>query len=137
MTIDPVPHHLADEATDLPEAIDAIELGLADGDLVPALLEHEPSIAAPVIRLSAARSQAGLCLHSLHQQLEVTRGQVEVEIEFAEVVELQRVDGRVTGIKGLDHTRANTSPPTILAAHDPDEVEAFGVLSEDRGRRVA
>ena len=40
--VDPVPHQLPDEAADLPEAADPVELDHPDRILVPALLRDEP-----------------------------------------------------------------------------------------------
>ena len=94
--------------------------------------------AAPpaIVQLSTARSQARLPLHAPHEQLEVARGDLEVEVELAKVIERRRVDGVVPGIEGLDDPRADTSPPAIVAAQDADEVETGRVFGQDARRRI-
>src|SRR6267378_6106849 len=100
VAVDPIPHDLAHEATQLPEALDPVELGHADGGLVTAGLTDEAAIPRAVVRLSAACSEARLGLHALHQQLEVPGRQVKIEVELAEVVELRQVDGFEPSVKG-------------------------------------
>ncbi len=82
VAVDPVPHQLADEPADLPEALGPVELDHADRVLVPA---HSPR-PAPRRRVKYGLPLAvpirGFGLHAVHQPLEVSPRQVQVQVEL-------------------------------------------------------
>ena len=136
VAVEPVPHDFPDEPADLQEAIHPVELGGTDGNLVTAALAHKVAVAPAVVRLSAASSHARLGLHALHERFEVTRRQLEIEVQLAEVVELPGVDGVEAGVEGFDHTRAHASPTSILASDGANEIETCCILCQDDRRRI-
>ena len=131
MAVEAVPHDLADQAANLQEALDPVELRGADGCLVAAALADQAAAAPDEVGLSAAGAQARLRLHALHEQLEIAGRKLEIEVELAQVVELRRVDGVVARVEGLDDAGTHASPSAILPADDADEIVAGGILGQD------
>ncbi len=131
MTVDTIPHHLPHEAANLLEAFGAIELDHADGHFIATGFADEISLAVFEVWLSGAGANAGIPLQSFHECFEITRGDVQVEIEFADVFEIAGVDRFVAGVEGINHSRANRAPTAIGAADDSDVREFLRVLFEN------
>ena len=87
VAIDPVPHDLANESTNLLETLDSIEFRHANGVFIPAHLADKLSPKSHV-RLSRTSPEARIRLHLVHQDLEVARWDLEVEIELADKIEI-------------------------------------------------
>ena len=135
VAVDRVPHHVADEAADVLEAGPAVELRHADRHLVAPPFGDEPPAAAD-IGLARAGADAGIGLHALDKALEVARGQVEIEIELAQIGEVGQPHGIEAGIECLDHARSDGPVTAIWFRHDADPVVTRGIVGEDRGRFV-
>jgi hypothetical protein len=120
VVVNAVPHHLADEASDLTEALDAIELGHARRCIVAdAFADQSASRRVLVVGLARARAEARIIFHPPDQDLEVAVGKIEIEVDLAEVVELVEVNGCETGIKSLDDSWPHRACPAVPAVHDP------------------
>src|SRR5690606_10307004 len=93
VAVDPVPHHLPDEAADLAKTRDPVELRHAHGHLVAAGLRHELS-ADRVVEpgLAGAGPEARIRLHALHQALEIAIRELEIDVELADVVVVLEAD---------------------------------------------
>ena len=136
MAIDAVPHHLADESPDLPEAGDPVELGRPHRHLVAnGLRDQRPSLGVREPGLPGGRPQARLDLHSRHEQLEVARREVEVGIELAHIVELVELDRLEPAVEGFDDPGPYVAPPAVAVPHDAQVGEPGRILLED-GRRL-
>ena len=114
MAVDPVPHEFSDEAANLLETIGPIKLDHSDRVFVAAHLHH-PAAVPGVVRLTAGRADARIGLHADHQVLEIGGGEVEIEVELADVVELVRIDRVIPRVKRLDHATAEL-PVTAVAS---------------------
>ena len=105
----------------------------------PALMPDVNAAAARVLepRLPRGGAQPGFGLHPRHQALEVARGEVEIEILLADVVEGLGIDGRVADVEGFDDAGADLAMTAILPADEAQPGQAGRVFLDDGRRRVA
>src|SRR5262245_46910516 len=119
MAVDAVPHDLANEATDLLEALAPVQLDHARRHLVADCLADERAARSGVEPgLAAARAEPWVAGHPGDQVLEVGGRQLEVEVELAHVVEFTRVDRRIARVERFDHARPDVAGAAVLPAHD-------------------
>src|SRR6266704_395492 len=119
MAIDAVPHDLAHEPANLAEAGHTIEFGHAHRHLVSTDLWDEgaaPRMDEP--RLAGGGPDARVALHSLHQQLEIASGEIEIHVQLAQVVEVLQTHGFQARVEGLDHAGPDLSAAAIGSPHD-------------------
>ncbi|MBA7672865.1 hypothetical protein ES703_81052 [subsurface metagenome] len=120
VTVDAVPHHLAYEAADFPETVDAVELGHADRHLVAADFGHQcAGLRMNEPGFARRRADPRIAFHPLHQDLEVANRQIEIHVELAQIVEVFETDFVQSGIEGFDDAGADLPPATVLACDDP------------------
>src|SRR5262249_24468966 len=121
MAVDPVPHDLTDEPTDLAKARSPLELRHPHGHLVAADLGNERAGSrVHEVGLAGSSAEAGRRLHALGQELEIARGQIEIHVELAEVVEVVERDRLQSCVERLDDSRAHATPSPIGALHNPE-----------------
>src|SRR5690242_19090572 len=85
MTIDAIPHHLADKSADRLEARHAIEFGHSKrGVIAMSLIDLPPALID--VGLPAASRNSWIRGHPGHQNLKIAGRQTEIEIEFAKVL---------------------------------------------------
>src|SRR5579862_780976 len=82
MTIDAIPHDLADKSADGLEARHPIEFGHSKRSVIAMSFIDPPPMLIDV-RLPAASRDSWIRRHPGHQNLEVAGRQMEVEVEFA------------------------------------------------------
>src|SRR5690606_32084641 len=91
VTVDTVPHHLADEATDLLETFPAVELGHPDGHFIAAGFADQSPISADEVGFATARADARIGTHAPQKNLEVSGRQFQIKIELAKIGECPRI----------------------------------------------
>src|SRR5690606_9284423 len=111
--VDAIPGHLAHEASDLAEALHAVELRGADGVLVARALLPQPPIGLALEALAAEVTEVSVRLHPLHRPLEVARAELEVAVELADVIALVEVHAREAIVERLDHAGADRARPSV------------------------
>jgi hypothetical protein len=136
VTVEPVPHHLPNEAADILETGPAIEFRGADRHLVAHPLPDAVAGAVDVIGLARTGAEPRISLHLLDQPLEISLRQVEIEVELAEIGVPRGVDRLPTGIEGVDHPRAHGPVAAILAPDHADPVVPGRVIGQDLGALV-
>src|SRR5439155_18647665 len=125
--VDPVPHQIAHESADLAEAARAVELDHADGVFIAALFTDQLPILTKV-GLAAARAEARVRFHFLDAALEIVMGDVKVQIELADVIEVGGVDGVVTFVESVDDAAAEFAEAAVFSRDDADPREAASVF---------
>lgn len=112
VTVDSVPHHFANETTDFLEAFRAIQLCHSNGHLIAAPLRNQLTRKClrcirwtGKIGLAAAGSYPRIRVHPMNENLEIAGRKVEIEVEFANVGEITRVDRLISLVESIDHAR--------------------------------
>src|SRR5262245_33735768 len=101
MTVDAVPHDLAYEAADLLETGDTIEFGHTHRHLVTTdLLDQIAALRVDEPRLAGSGADTRIGLHALHQHLKVASWQVQIHVQFAEVVKVLQAHRLQSSIEG-------------------------------------
>src|SRR5262245_18909011 len=118
VAVDPVPADLPNEASDLAEAGDPVELRGTDGVLVAHALEPQPSIRSAQVDLSREVAEPGLGIEARENLLEVPLRQLELEFELAYEVVVAEIHAREARVEGIDHAGPDASLATILPLHE-------------------
>lgn len=117
VAIDPVPHQLAHEAANLLEAFGAIELGHPDRIFVAAEFGDEATGGwGGEIRFARDRAESCVCFHQFDEPFEISGRQVEVEVEFADVLVVKGVELGVPLVERVDHATAELSLAAVFAS---------------------
>ena len=117
VTVDPIPHHFSNETTYRLKAPYAIKLRHSQGCII-ALSFTDEMPPFQQVSFAAAGRNAGVGCHLRHQNFKVPRWETEIEIEFAKVVIIVRLDLLITSVKCLNDTRSDRSLPPIASSHN-------------------
>ncbi len=136
VAVDRVPHHRAHEAADRLEARAPVELGHAHRHLVAAFLAHHPARGGAEIGFPRAGADPRVGLHPRDQLGEIAGGQVEIEVELAEIGVVGEVDPREPVAERLDDAGPHRTGAAVGLAHHLDPGVPGGIVGEDRRRLV-
>jgi hypothetical protein len=114
MAIDPIPHDLANETTDVAVTGRPVEFRHPHGHLVPADLRSQGA-GRGMKEVGPPRrcSQSRVGLHARDEELEVAGWKVEVDVELADLLENVEVHGLEARIERVDDTGAHAATSTV------------------------
>jgi hypothetical protein len=136
VTVDPVPHQLGNQPSDVAVRRHPPELRHADAVLVAVDLVLEPATPVDVERLAAHAAQPRVLVHEGEHPGEVAGRQVEVQVELDDEVVVVEVDVRQPGSEGADDARAEHPAPGPRVVDHPRPGHVVKQLLQQLGGAV-